>query len=57
MKQLKSVYRLIAKPRGQTMAEYALILATIAAISVALVQSAGVILDTIVNTVVHLFGH
>jgi Flp pilus assembly pilin Flp len=56
MQQLKSVYRLITNPRGQTMAEYALILATIAAISVALVQSAGVILNTIVHTVVHLFG-
>jgi Flp pilus assembly pilin Flp len=56
MKQLKSVYRLIANPRGQTMAEYALILGTIALISVALVHSAGVILDALVNTVVGLFG-
>jgi Flp pilus assembly pilin Flp len=56
MRQLKSVFRLMANPRGQTMAEYALILATIALISVALERSAGVILTTLVNTVVHLFG-
>ncbi len=56
MKQLTSVYRLIANSRGQTMAEYALILATIALVSVALVQSAGTILTTLVHTVVNLFG-
>jgi Flp pilus assembly pilin Flp len=56
MKQLKSAYRLLASSRGQTMAEYAIILATIAAISVALVHSAGVILDALVNTVVGLFS-
>jgi len=37
--------------RGQTMAEYALILATIAAISIALVQSAGTILTELVGQV------
>ena len=56
MKQLKSAYRLLTSSRGQTMAEYALILATIALVSVALVQSAGTILTTLVHTVVNLFG-
>ena len=56
MQQLKSVYRLMANPRGQTMAEYVLILATIALISVSLERSAGVILSTLITTVVHLFG-
>jgi Flp pilus assembly pilin Flp len=37
--------------RGQTMAEYALILATIAAISIALVQSAGTIISELVGQV------
>jgi Flp pilus assembly pilin Flp len=41
--------------RGQTMAEYALILATIAVISVALVQNAGTILTGLVNKVDSLF--
>jgi Flp pilus assembly pilin Flp len=36
------VYWLIKNPRGQTMAEYALILATIAVVATALVQTAGV---------------
>ena len=56
MKQLKSVYRLMAKPRGQTMAEYAIILATIATICVALEQTGGTIIKTLVINVVHLFG-
>jgi Flp pilus assembly pilin Flp len=55
MKQLKSVYQLITKPRGQTMAEYAIILATIAAISVALERNAGIILTSLVNNVCNLF--
>jgi Flp pilus assembly pilin Flp len=37
--------------RGQTMAEYALILATIAAVCVALVQNAGTIVNELVNKV------
>jgi Flp pilus assembly pilin Flp len=37
--------------RGQTMAEYALIIATIAAVCVALVQSAGTIVSELVNKV------
>ncbi len=37
--------------RGQTMAEYALILATIAAVTVALVQNAGTILTGLVAQV------
>lgn len=39
---------------GQTMAEYALILATIALISVALVNSAGTIVKELVDGVSHL---
>jgi Flp pilus assembly pilin Flp len=42
-------------PRGQTMAEYALIVATIAAVAVALVQNAGTIIETLVNHVSTLF--
>lgn len=41
----------LATSRGQTMAEYALILATIAMISVALVSNAGTILTELVHTV------
>jgi len=37
--------------KGQTMTEYALILATIAAISIALVQSAGTIISELVGQV------
>ncbi len=39
------------RPRGQTMTEYALILATIAAILLSLYQSAGTIVTTLVNRV------
>jgi Flp pilus assembly pilin Flp len=45
-----------ASSRGQTMAEYALILATIALVSIALAQNAGTILDSLVFNVCHLFG-
>ena len=42
-------YGLAAGSRGQTMAEYALILVTVAVIATALVQSAGTILTTLVT--------
>ncbi len=56
MKQLKSVYRLIANPRGQTMAEYAIILATIATVCIALTQTAGTIIKALTINVVNLFN-
>jgi Flp pilus assembly pilin Flp len=56
MQQLKNAYRMLASSHGQTMGEYALILATIAAISVALVQNAGVIIKALTINVVNLFG-
>jgi Flp pilus assembly pilin Flp len=40
--------------RGQTMTEYALILATIAAITVALINNAGTIISELVGTVSNL---
>jgi Flp pilus assembly pilin Flp len=49
------VYRLRAGSRGQTIAEYAMILATIAVVSVALVQNAGTIVTELVNHVSALF--
>jgi Flp pilus assembly pilin Flp len=52
MRHQTGVYRLVASSRGQTMAEYALILVTIAVIAAALVQTAGVnILGLIANVV------
>jgi Flp pilus assembly pilin Flp len=50
------VYGLPRGSRGQTMAEYALILATVAVIATALVQSAGTILTSLVHNVVVLFS-
>ncbi len=55
MSRRKAVCRLTAISRGQTMAEYALILATIAVVAAAFVQNAGTILNTIVNHVSTLF--
>lgn len=51
MSQLKRVHRQIVSPRGQTMTEYALILATIAAVAIGLIQNAGTIVTTLVNRV------
>ncbi len=56
MRRKTRVYRLLASPRGQTMAEYALILATIALVSSALVHSAGAIVNERVKGVSKLFG-
>jgi len=49
------VGQLAAISRGQTMAEYALILATIALVAAAFVQSGGTIVNTLVNHVITLF--
>jgi len=46
-----SMDRLRTLARGQTMAEYALILATIAIISIALVNNAGTIVKALVDNV------
>jgi len=55
MRHQTEVIRIVASSRGQTMAEYALILATIALVSTALVQNAGTIITTIVGHVSSLF--
>jgi Flp pilus assembly pilin Flp len=55
MSQAKRDCRLPLNSRGQTMAEYALILATIAVICVALVNNASTIVSSIVNNVINLF--
>jgi len=54
MNQLKSVRRLMTRSPGQTMAEYAMILATIAAVCVALINSSGVIVNGLVAKVTSL---
>jgi Flp pilus assembly pilin Flp len=54
MSRRKGVYKLAATSRGQTMAEYALILATIAIVSAAFVQSAGTIITSLVHNVINL---
>jgi len=51
MSQQKKVYRTVVSSRGQTMTEYALILATIAAVCVALIQNAGTIVSALVGHV------
>jgi Flp pilus assembly pilin Flp len=55
MRRRKRVFELIACSRGQTMAEYALILVTIAVVAAALVQNAGTIIKALVNNVSALF--
>ena len=55
MSQRRGVCQLRAVSRGQTMAEYALILATIAVVAAAFVQNAGAIVNTLVNHVITLF--
>lgn len=54
MSQLKRAYREIVSPRGQTMTEYAMILATIAVILFAFLQSAGAIVSSLIDRVVPL---
>jgi Flp pilus assembly pilin Flp len=51
MSRRKRVYNLMATSRGQTMAEYALILVTIALVAVALISNAGSITNELVNNV------
>jgi Flp pilus assembly pilin Flp len=51
----KVVSPLVVTSPGQTMAEYAMILATIAVVAAALVQNAGAIVDALVNHVCTLF--
>jgi len=51
MSQRKEVCRLKVVSRGQTMAEYALILATIALVAAALVTNAGAIVNSLVHNV------
>ena len=51
MRHQMGVYRLIASSRGQTMAEYALILVTVAVVAAALVTNAGTIVKELVDTV------
>jgi Flp pilus assembly pilin Flp len=48
--------RILEGSRGQTMAEYALILVTIAVVATALVQNAGTILTELVHQVSVLLG-
>jgi Flp pilus assembly pilin Flp len=55
MRHRTGVYRLIANSRGQTMAEYALILVTIAVVATALVQTAGVNIMGLITNVNKLF--
>ncbi len=47
----KRVYLSIASSRGQTMSEYAMIMVTIAAVLIALVQNAGSIITSLVAKV------
>jgi len=58
MSRRKRVFKLIASSysRGQTMAEYALILVTIAVIAAALVQTAGVNILGLVHNVIALLS-
>jgi Flp pilus assembly pilin Flp len=55
MRQRGVVRKATAITRGQTMAEYALIIATIAVVAAAFVQNAGAIVSTLVNHVITLF--
>ena len=51
MSQLKNACREIEKPSGQTMTEYALILATIAAVLITLYQNGGQIVSLLISHV------
>jgi len=55
MSHRMGVGQLAVISRGQTMAEYALILATIALVAAAFVHSGGTIVNTLVNNVITLF--
>jgi len=56
MIRLKGVYRSTATSRGQTMAEYPMILATIAVIAGGLLQNAGTIVNGLIKTCVRCFN-
>jgi Flp pilus assembly pilin Flp len=51
MRHQTGVIRILAGSRGQTMAEYAMILATIAVVAAALVTNAGTIVSELVGRV------
>ncbi len=51
MSQLKSACWKAKNPSGQTMTEYALIIATIAAVLIALFQNAGAIVSLLISHV------
>jgi len=55
MSRRKRVFKLIKSSRGQTMAEYALILVTIAVVATALVQTAGTNIEGLLHNVIGLF--
>jgi len=54
MSRRNGIHKLTATSPGQTMAEYALILATIAVVATAFVQSAGVIVTGLIHRVITL---
>jgi Flp pilus assembly pilin Flp len=56
MRHSKVFYRLAAGSRGQTMAEYALILVTIAVVAAGLVTNAGTIMTELVSGVSKLLS-
>ena len=51
MSHRRGVWKLKAISRGQTMAEYALILVTVAVVAAALVQNSGVIVNGLIHQV------
>jgi Flp pilus assembly pilin Flp len=51
MSRRRGVWKLKAISRGQTMAEYALILVTIAIVAAGLVQNAGAIVNGLIHAV------
>ena len=51
MSQIKRAFRRPVRVRGQTMTEYALILATVAAVIIAFYQDAGTIIATLLSRV------
>jgi Flp pilus assembly pilin Flp len=55
MNLAEEISRKLGIPRGQTMAEYALIVATIVVVSVSLFKASGSIVSAILNRVLPLF--
>jgi Flp pilus assembly pilin Flp len=55
MSRRKGVYKSAVTSSGQTMTEYAMILAAIAIVATAFVENAGTIVNTLVNHVTVLF--